>query len=373
MGDTNAAATSDLQKGFTIQVDAQKKGFKFLTQEQVDCFIENGYVAIRGAIPQESLDYFLEDVWVRLGMDPNDKSTWTKEDIHMPSHRRSHVEQFAPKVWGAMCELLGGVDRIDYKTASWTDGFICNLGSEKFDPNEVIDPRDMLLCPFRGPTWHVDGDWFRHFLDSETQALECLVLFSDIVERAGPTYICPDGTDKVVEWLYEHPEGSSDMSDPEGSATKVVPRFVKESKKFVTLTGKTGDVFLCHPLTPHSRSINHIRNSRFIINPFVSLKEPFNLNRSNPDDYSLVELKTLKALNANAVDFKITRDRFRFMPRTKGRKDALIDQELERLKEHSKKTGKPVISQHLSGEATAWQEDFWKQMLSVHNPGVAAA
>ncbi|KZO95926.1 hypothetical protein CALVIDRAFT_549807 [Calocera viscosa TUFC12733] len=367
MGDTSETATGDIKKGFTVKVDAQKKGFKFLTQEQVDCFIENGYVAIRGAIPEESLSYFLEDVWVRLGMDPKDKSTWTREDIHMPSHRRRHIEQFAPKIWGAMCELLGGVDRVDYKTATWTDGFICNLGSEEYDPNEVIDPRDM------GPKWHVDGDWFRHFLDSETQALECLVLFSDVVERAGPTYICPDGTDKVVEWLYEHPEGSSDMSDPEGSTVKVVPRIVKESKKFVELTGKTGDVFLCHPLTPHSRSINHIRNSRFIINPFVSLKQPFNLNRPNPDDYSLVELKTLKALDADAVDFKITRDRFRFPPRTKGRKDALIDEELQRLQENAKKTGKPVISQHLSGEATAWQEDFWKQMLAEHNPGIAAA
>jgi len=333
----------DMKEGFTHKVDAAQRGFKHLSQDDVDQFLEKGYVVLKNAIPEESLKSFLETVWVRLGMDEHDKSTWTKEEIHMPRHRCVHISDFAPKVWGAMSELMGGEDRVDYKTASWGDGFICNLGNPAYDPNEVIDPRDF------GGTWHVDGDWFRHSLDSECQALECLVLFSDVEDRAGPTYICTDGIAKVAKWLLDHPEGSIDMCDPEGSGNKVVPKFVKECNDFVKLTGKTGDVFLCHFLTPHSRSRNHIRNSRFIVNPFVSFSEPMKLKRENPSDYSLIELKTLKDLDLDWVDFKMTAPRYRFMPRTKAKKDALIQEELQRLNEWSEKTGRPYESMHENG------------------------
>lgn len=70
------------------------------------------------------------------------------------------------------------------------------------------------------------------------------------------------------------------------------------------LTGEAGDVILLHPfmvceivyitihlvsfylpLQPHSASKNHRRIPRFITNPPVTLKEPLNLNRDNPDQY----------------------------------------------------------------------------------------
>ncbi|MDA0321230.1 MAG: hypothetical protein O2923_00730 [Verrucomicrobia bacterium] len=37
--------------------------------------------------------------------------------------------------------------------------------------------------------WHKDGDFFLHFLDSPEQGLLTLVLWDDVVERGGPTYI----------------------------------------------------------------------------------------------------------------------------------------------------------------------------------------
>jgi len=337
-------------EGFSHKVDAKARGLKQLTQEQVDFFLEHGYIALRGLIPQETIERFKGLVWVRLGMDEHDKSTWTKEEIHMPAHRMEPIKVAAPKVYDAICDLVGGEERLEPKSAAWRDGFICNLGDPAYDPNEVIDPRDL------GP-WHNDGDWFRHFLDSECQALETLILFSDVEERAGPTYICPDGTIKVAEWLRDHPEGSADMCWPEGSGNRVVPGMVRESKEFVTLTGKTGDVFLCHPLTPHSRSRNHIRNSRFIINPHITINEPFDFNRANPDDYSIVELTTLKMLKTNSLDFRPTRERKRWIPRTMNRKHALIEEELARLKAHAEKTGVPVHSMHLNG-VHYWQVEM---------------
>jgi len=339
-----------------VKVDAKKRNFKVLTQEQVDFFLEKGYVVLRGAVPKESIQKFKHDVWVRLGMDPNDKSTWHTEELHMPRHRQEHASTFAPKVWGAMGDLLGGEDRLDWKHGMWGNGFICNMGNPKYDPNGVNDPKSF-------DNWHVDGDWFRHFLDSECQALETLVLFSDVEEKGGPTYICTDGIKPVCEWFLQHPEGADNLVDASGRRLPAV--FIQECHDFVQLTGKEGDVFLCHPFTPHSRSTNFARNERFIINPHVTLKEPFNYNRENPDDYSLVELKTLKDLGLNRLDFKPASERARFRPRIKARNDKLLPLELERLDEYERKTGIKNDSMHKNGEV------YWQAAMMDLPPATA--
>jgi hypothetical protein len=60
--------------------------------------MEHGYVVVHGAFTQEQADDWTKDVWRRLGMDPNDRSTWTKEKVHMPKHNSVSFKEFAPKV-----------------------------------------------------------------------------------------------------------------------------------------------------------------------------------------------------------------------------------------------------------------------------------
>ena len=69
----------------------------------------------------------------------------------MPAHRRVDVNEFAPKVWGAVCDLLGGEERIQ-QPYSWGDGFIVNLREGAERPWEPPSPRT--------PGWHKDGDFF---------------------------------------------------------------------------------------------------------------------------------------------------------------------------------------------------------------------
>lgn len=98
------------------------EGYKFITPEQRNQFLEQGWVKIENAVPEEYLKRFSDDAWVRLGMDPDDKATWTKEKvcglsvstgariadclakIHMPRHREIPTKEFCPKAWGAICE-----------------------------------------------------------------------------------------------------------------------------------------------------------------------------------------------------------------------------------------------------------------------------
>jgi hypothetical protein len=43
-----------------------------------------GYIRIPQAFTTAQADDVIKDVWVRLGMDPDDKSTWDREWINMP-------------------------------------------------------------------------------------------------------------------------------------------------------------------------------------------------------------------------------------------------------------------------------------------------
>ena len=45
-------------------------------------------------------------------------------------------------------------------------------------------------------------------------------------------------------------------------------------------------------LQPHSASKNHLRIPRFITNPPVTLKDPLNLNRSDPGDYVSLQARS---------------------------------------------------------------------------------
>ncbi|PAV15566.1 hypothetical protein PNOK_0842400 [Pyrrhoderma noxium] len=300
--------------------------YSVMTPELRKQFLEKGWVKIEGAISLENIKSFSDDVWIRLGFDPNDKTTWEKEKIHMPRHREVPMKQFSPKGWAAICEILGGEERIDTTLfGSFGDSLICNLGSPEWENKESIDPR--LLG-----NWHIDGDWY----------------------TCG-TYLSPDGIKNVVKWLYEHPEGADSWPRDESGSSTVCN--IHQCQEFIELTGKAGDVIIFHPLMPHSASKNYLRIPRFITNPPVTLKAPLNLNREDPQEYSLTELVILRALEEISVgksavkDWKITRKRRRFTPRTRAGKDVMINAEVERMKSYALKSGGAykVNSMHING------------------------
>ena len=72
--------------------------FHYTAAEQVEFFLDNGYVVIKEAFTTEKAAEWSYGLWIRLGLDPNDKSAWTRERIHMPWHKRELVSTFSPRV-----------------------------------------------------------------------------------------------------------------------------------------------------------------------------------------------------------------------------------------------------------------------------------
>jgi hypothetical protein len=201
-----------------------------LTNAEKNHFLTHGWIRLANCFTREQAQEIVADVWTRLGMDPNDRSTWTRLRTNMPSHHTFDASEFAPKAWAAICELCGGEDRITPEARTWRDGLIVNLGSPEYEGKDT-DPRDL-------GGWHVDGDFFVHYLDSPEQALLVVPLFNDIVPGGGGTFICPEAISKIAKHLYDHPDGVSPHMCPRDDAefsdrsfNRAIPWFNKTAQE----------------------------------------------------------------------------------------------------------------------------------------------
>ncbi|KAK5632026.1 hypothetical protein RRF57_007740 [Xylaria bambusicola] len=309
-----------------------------LTDAQKEFFLKNGYLKLTDCFTREQAAGVCEGVWTRLGMSPTDKSTWgTKGRINMPPHRTFDISEFSPKVWSAICDLCGGEERVDPKSKEWRDTLIVNLGTAEGE-GKMVSPRDL-------PQWHVDGDFFVHYLDSPEQALLVTPLWTDIVPHGGGTIIFPKGIDYVAKRLHAHPEGLSPWMQPRGSDTfktegfqwyKDVLKDVPE-EDFIEATGNVGDVYLLHPLMMHVASSNPLRNVRIITNPPVYLKEPHCFDRAD-GNYSLVERKTMQSIGGEEMlkGWKVTGPREAIVPARVRIWEKMKQEEAKRLEEQRK-------------------------------------
>lgn len=124
--------------------------YKYLSPEERAHFLEHGWLKIENAIAPEYLSW-VDNLWVRLGMDPNDKSTWTEEYLKLPRHREVPAAEFAPVAWNKMVEIAGGPDKIGTRESHHGDQMIINFGREDLVGGSH-KPED---CN----GWHTDNDW----------------------------------------------------------------------------------------------------------------------------------------------------------------------------------------------------------------------
>ncbi|KAK3941524.1 hypothetical protein QBC46DRAFT_353169 [Diplogelasinospora grovesii] len=277
-----------------------------LTDEQKQHFLERGWLKIEGAFTAEQAAPLLIDVDKRLGVDLADKSTWKQWRTNLKPTRWVRASEFAPKAWSAICELSGGEDRLDPDGSLWSDGFIVNLGDPRYD-GQPITPLEEL------DVWHVDGQFFVHYLDSTDQAILVVPLWTDVVPGGGPTALCPGSVATVAKWLFDHPEGCNPDMVPRGDprfddtygshfgwATEVARASAAAGGGFDSATGKVGDVYLLHPFLVHSTTRNERRLFRAITNSKTSLREPYHIYRQD-GNYSILEQSIRRGLAEKGI------------------------------------------------------------------------
>ncbi len=286
----------------------------FLSHEQARSFVENGYVVVSNAFPEEVAEQVCNFAWQELeskhGIQRDNPSTWRELSNGYIRTAGGNVdvrmESEAPNALAAHADLVGGLDRLPHRGVHlrFTDGIISNFRTNNSKPSDPAKKR--------APGWHKDGWHFRHFLDSPEQGLLVVPIYSEIRPQSGGTVIATDSIVPVARLLSTYRMGFH--ADSVQGGGYLIPYLVDQCSNFVELTGRPGDMAILHPFMLHRFNPNPTDRTRFIANYAVVLREPMCFSRAEDDHYSLAELVVLHALDTERYEFKTTRAREAFVP-----------------------------------------------------------
>ena len=257
-----------------------------LNHPQIDHFIRDGFVRIDNAFSLETAAAAREILWRESGCDPHDRSTWTNPVIRLGDFPQPTFREAAntPILHSAFNALVG--------KGRWLPRE--SLGTFPIRFPHPDDPGDT--------GWHVDASFppdqptdnyleWRINVHSKGRALLMLFLFSDIGENDAPTRI-RIGSHLAIARLLA-PAGEQGMSALE-LAQKSVP--ATEGMQETLATGNAGTVYLCHSFLLHAAQPHRGQAPRFLAQPPLYPREPFQLTRSD-EDYSPVERSIRLALS----------------------------------------------------------------------------
>jgi hypothetical protein len=257
----------------------QERAHRVLTDAEKEQFVRVGFVKLENAFSSEIAAEARAILWRAIDCDPEDRTTWTRPVIRLGDFAQEPFRQAAntATLHAAFDELVG-LDR-------WVPRQ--SLGGFPIRFPHPDDPGDT--------GWHVDAsfppdqpaeasylDW-RINLRSKGRALLMLFLFSDVNDDDAPTLIRLGSHLRVASLLAPGGEDGLSMLELSDAAARATKRMPEENA-----TGTAGTVFLCHPFLVHAAQPHHGAVPRFLAQPPLYPRVPFELTRSD-GDYSLVE------------------------------------------------------------------------------------
>ncbi len=271
-----------------------KRDFQVLTEAQAAQFLEKGWCKVEDCFSAEDARQVRERWIFEQGLDPKRPLEWGFEIKHQSLKESLRVSDFSPKALGAAEDLVGRGRMEDW----FWNNFIVNGRKGRDKP---------WAMPGSDEGWHIDGIFFRHYLDSPEQALLTVELYSDVEPMGGGTALCEGSAPYAARALAEYPEGMNPF-EAVALARSVIP-FEKLPK--IEATGKAGTVYFCHPFILHTSSPNVLGTPRFATNATVKLREPMRFD--DPGEASLVETSIMEAVGGPRP-FRITGSRRLYTP-----------------------------------------------------------
>ena len=239
-----------------------------LRDEQLERFIQEGFVRIDGAFPREVAEEGLALLWRETGCDPRDPSTWTRPVIRLGGYAQAPFARAVntPVLHAAFDQLVG--------VGRWVPRNSLGTFPVRFPRPE--DPGDA--------GWHVDASFpgedpndffgYRINVHSRERALLMLFLFSDVGEHDAPTRIRVGSHLDVARLLAPAGEAGLSFMELAGKLEGTAHR------PEALAVGEAGTVYLCHPFLVHSAQPHRGKRPRFMAQPPLHLKEPFRLEGS---------------------------------------------------------------------------------------------
>ena len=247
-----------------------------LSDGQIAQFIEKGYIRVDEAFPRTLATQGRKRMWRDLHGDPNRSDTWTvpvqrlfgywqkpfREAANTLRLHRAFDQLVGPGLW----EALEGLGTFPVRFPSQDDpgdtGWHVDLS---FPPPEHIGDIDETT----------DFSLFRVNINSRDRALLMLFLFSDVSEDDAPTRIREGSHFDIARQLAPAGEIGLNMNQ--------LDMGVSEGRPETLATGPAGTVYLCHPFLVHGAQPHRGIEPRFMAQPPLPLKTPFNLDLSVDD------------------------------------------------------------------------------------------
>jgi len=255
----------------------------------LDSFIRDGYVALRGAIDREIVAGCREAIWAALearGVSRREPFSWpVLAELDDLDGEAFAAAGSSPAV-AAACDQLIGAGR-------WT---------------RPVEPGDAVVVRFPSADderanagYHIEGSyagpggerWWVN-VRSRARGLLALFLFSDVGRRDAPTRLICGSHRYVAEFLAPHGEAGTN-ADADFWRPSVLCRPVAHA------TGRAGDVFLCHPFIVHTATWPHLgAEPRMIAQPAVHVRDGFALDGSDPSPVARAIVAGLAMAGADA-------------------------------------------------------------------------
>ena len=249
-----------------------------LSKQEIDNFIENGFVKIEGAFDAKIAEEGRQILWSDMKKNPFEPKTWTEPVVRLvPSiDKPFELAVNTPRLHGAYHQLVGE-NWIKRSNAGY---FVVRFPSP-------IEPDDT--------GWHIDASFeidgeYSVSLYSRGRALLMLFLFSDVDENDAPTRIRIGSHLDIPPLLVAAGDAGLKCKDIQLQVEEV-----SRNRSIDFATGKAGDVYLCHPFLVHAAQKNIGKNVKFMAQPPLLNKAPFKIE-GKADAFCPVELAILKGL-----------------------------------------------------------------------------
>lgn len=256
-----------------------------LTPQQIDQFINKGFIKIENAFAAELADECRSILWKAANCAPHNPTTWTEPVIRIGELSDEAFVQSANTtiLHNAFDQLVGKGNWIP-KTS---------LGS--------FPLRFPNTKPANDTGWHVDASFagedasnyfeWRINVHSKARGLLMLFLFSDVSEKDAPTLI-KSGSHFDVAKILE-PAGEKGLSFMElAERIQSIP-----TKEEVAATGKAGTVYLCHPFIVHAAQNHTGTTPKYMAQPALLTKNDFGFSKEE-EGLCAVEKAILLGLKA---------------------------------------------------------------------------
>jgi hypothetical protein len=240
-----------------------------LTAEQIDSFINNGFVKIENAFSTEIAEECRAILWKATACDPDNPASWTQPVIRIGELGLEPFKKAANThiLHNAFDQLVG--------KGNWLPRVTLGSFPIRFPCKEQANDTG----------WHVDASFagedvnnyfeWRINIHSKARGLLMLFLFSDVSEKDAPTIIKAGSHVDVAKILA--PEGEKGLSFME-LAKRVNTISTRET---VVATGKSGTVYLCHPFIVHAAQNHQGTSPKFMAQPPLLTRNDLSIHKAD--------------------------------------------------------------------------------------------